>query len=444
MARQKLVAFLFFLTAVTLTAVTLWFVSPKIIAALPYRVKSRLPAAVVYLAVTPPPATALPAPAAPAPPPAVPPAIILPATSPQPPTPTPSPAPPRPLTPAPLYTPTPSPPPPSPTPLPAAVRLENISIVPQKFNNCGPANLAINLAYYGRADTQQDIARIIRPTYEDRNVSPWEMVNYVNNQTPLRAQTFSGGDLTVLKELLAAGFPVIIEKGLLPSAWEGWMGHYLTLVGYDEAQQQFSTFDTFLGPWDSSGRAETYEFIETYWQHFNYTFIIVYPPEAETVIEEIVGPERVDPLKMWQQTAVKAQNDIQSDPENAFAWFNLGASLTRLGQLNDDATYYADAAAAFDQARTLGLPWRMLWYQFQPYEAYLANGRAADVLTLAQATLESGGGQFVEETWFYRGRAWQQQGELSRAAADYRRALELKPGWPQAEEALETLNQPTP
>ncbi|NKQ34982.1 MAG: tetratricopeptide repeat protein [Chloroflexi bacterium] len=434
MKRKRLIFSLVLLTAVTVTAVILWFASPQIISALPYRIKSRLPASVMYLAVTPPVAAALPAPAGTAPPKAAIPAIILPtatATAVPPAT--------SPLTPSPSPVPTVLPPP-SPTALPTAVRLENVQIIPQKFNNCGPANLSINLAYYGLDDSQLDIANVIRPTYEDRNVSPWEMIDYVNNQTPLRAQTFSGGDLTTLKQLLAAGFPVIIEKGLIPSEWEGWMGHYLTLVGYDDAQQQFLTFDTFLGPWDSGGREETYDFIETYWQHFNYTFLVVYPPEEAALVAEIVGEEMLDPLTMWRETAVRAKNDIEANPENAFAWFNLGTSLTRLGKLTNDASYYTNAAAAFDQARTLGLPWRMLWYQFQPYEAYLANGRAADVLILAQATLDSGGGQFVEETWLYRGRAYQQQGDSARAAANYRRALELKPGWPEAQAALDSLN----
>ncbi len=439
MKQKGLIFSMALLTAVTLTAVILWFASPQIISALPYRIKSRLPASVVYLAVTPPVATALPAPAGTAPPAVTIPPIILPtATATETATavpPTVSPL----ISSLPIPSSTPSSPP-SPTPLPPAVRLENVQIIPQKFNNCGPANLSINLTYYGLEDSQLDIASVIRPTYKDRNVSPWEMVDYVNNQTPLQAQAFSGGDLDTLKQLLAAGLPVIIEKGLIPSEWEGWMGHYLTLIGYDDAQQRFLTFDTFLGPWDSSGREETYDFIETYWQHFNYTFLVVYPPEEEALVAEIVGEEMLDPLAMWRETAVRAKNDIEADPENAFAWFNLGTSLTHLGKLTNDASHYTNAAAAFDQARTLGLPWRMLWYQFQPYEAYLANGRAEDVLILAQATLDSGGGQFVEETWLYRGRAYQQQGDSARAAANYRRALELKPDWAEAQAALDSLN----
>jgi hypothetical protein len=59
----------------------------------------------------------------------------------------------------------------------------------------------------------------------------------------------------------------------------------------------------------------------------------------------------------------------------------LGASLHHLGQ-------EADAANAFDRARKIGLPWRMLWYQFDMFETYLSTGRYQDVLDLAGATVD--------------------------------------------------------
>ncbi|HID54764.1 MAG TPA: hypothetical protein EYP41_22345, partial [Anaerolineae bacterium] len=68
MKRKGLIFSLVLLTAVTVTAVTIWLISPQIITALPYRVKSRLPASVMYLAVTPPAAAALPTPASTTPP----------------------------------------------------------------------------------------------------------------------------------------------------------------------------------------------------------------------------------------------------------------------------------------------------------------------------------------------------------------------------------------
>lgn len=77
--------------------------------------------------------------------------------------------------------------PPTPTPLPTAVRLQNITIIPQKFNNCGYANLTITLGYHGVEVDQLDVGGAIKPNYDDRNVSPWELVDYVNIETPMQA-----------------------------------------------------------------------------------------------------------------------------------------------------------------------------------------------------------------------------------------------------------------
>ena len=317
--------------------------------------------------------------------------------------------------------------PPTATPLPTAVRLENITIIPQKFNNCGPANLTITLGYYGHEVDQLDIGDTIKPNYDDRNVSPWELVDYVNRKTPLQARYFVGGNLTLLKQLLAAGYPVIIEKGLYPNAWEGWMGHYLTMVGYDEAAQEFISLDTFLGPWDSSGRRDSYDFVNEYWQHFNHTFILLYPPEEEADVMALLPPEMANPVTMWQQTAVTNQQRTAQQPENPYVWFNLGSSLTHLAALTNNRDLYASATAAFDQARSIGLPWRMLWYQFEPYEAYLANGRIEDVFTLSDAIISTEGGQSVEETYIYRSQAYTALGNEAAAESALATAFALNP-----------------
>jgi tetratricopeptide (TPR) repeat protein len=308
------------------------------------------------------------------------------------------------------------------------------------MNNCGPTNLTINLNYYGSGVTQQEIASVVKPHYDDRNVSPDELVGYANEFTPLRASLFFGGDLPLLKELLAAGFPVVIEKGYEPD-WQGWMGHYLTLFGYDDGEESFLAMDTFLGPWDSSGRDYSYEEIRENWQHFNNAFFVVYPVEREEDFLQIIDPELADPLAMWQGAAEDAQRAVDSDPENAFAWFNLGSSYTSLGDLTRDYQYYEAAAAAFDQARLIGLPPRMLWYQFKLYEAYLAVGRFDDVLTLTATIRDHQGGDKVEETFYYRGLALQDYGNEEDAAYNFRRALEIKPGYTVAENALDRLAQ---
>jgi tetratricopeptide (TPR) repeat protein len=317
--------------------------------------------------------------------------------------------------------------------------IENMTNTPQKFNNCGPANLSLTLAFHGHETHQLDIAAILKPNEDDRNVSPEELAAYVNENTPLQAAVFSGGSLELLKQLIAAGFPVIVEKGLLPSEWEGWMGHYLTVYGYDDAAQEFISMDTYLGPWDGDLHTDSYETMAEFWAHFNYTFVLVYPAERETAVQTLLGPQFTDPLLMWQKAAQTAQATIDKQPDNAYAWFNLGTSLTHLGQLTDQAEFFENAAAAFDHARTIGLPRRMLWYQFQPYAAYLAVGRYEDVLTLATATEISEGGRNVEETFLFIGHAHLAAGNGNQAKHAYQQALELNPNFAAAHQAVDAM-----
>jgi len=69
----------------------------------------------------------------------------------------------------------------------------------------------------------------------------------------------------------------------------------------------------------------------------------------------------------------------------------------------------------------------MVWYQFGPYEAYLAVGRPADVLALADSTLANQGGRNVEETYYYQGRALALTGDWAGARAAFEQAAALNP-----------------
>jgi cytochrome c-type biogenesis protein CcmH/NrfG len=127
-----------------------------------------------------------------------------------------------------------------------------------------------------------------------------------------------------------------------------------------------------------------------------------------------------------------ARADVDARPQDAFAWFNLGSDLTTLAQ-------FTEAAAAYDRARQLGLPWRMLWYQFGPFEAYAALGRWQDVSALAEANLRNAPN--LEESVYWLGRAAAARGDLETAAAGFRRALRLNPGFLPAGTALAGLDQ---
>ena len=119
---------------------------------------------------------------------------------------------------------------PAPTSLPEKVVLKGIRFEYQQFNNCGPANLAMLLSYWGWKGDQRDTRAYLRPNLnvDDKNVNPSEMVAFVETQTQLKAVSRVGGTVGLLKQLIAAGFPVLIEKGHdPPDDW--WMGHYALL-----------------------------------------------------------------------------------------------------------------------------------------------------------------------------------------------------------------------
>ena len=339
-------------------------------------------------------------------------------------------------TPAPTDTPAPTP---TPMPLPEQVVLEGMGVVKQSFNNCGPANLTQVLNWYDSPITQADVAAYLKPNPEDRNVSPWQIADYVNEQlTGFKALARSGGDLDMIKRFLAAGFPVVIEKGYeLPDS--GWWGHYLTIYGYDDGLQELYSQDSYLGPFDGSGRIDPYDEFLHYWQQFSNTFYVVYRPEQEETVKSILGEEMYDDFKMWQKVAGIAETETLQRPDDVFAWFNLGTALTRMGGLTGENQYYQGGAQAFDKARELGLPPRMLWYQFQPYLAYLKLDRYQDVVTLADATLETQGGRNVEETFWYKGHALAYLGDIAGAITAYETALTVNANFYPAQWSLDSL-----
>jgi hypothetical protein len=137
---------------------------------------------------------------------------------------------------------------PSSTPLPDKFSLSGIVHEYQKWNNCGPANLAMDLSFWKWGGDQSDTAAVLKPNLRDKNVMPYEMVDYVQNNTDLKALARVGGDLQMLKDFLAAGFPVIVEKGFEGPSFDGWMGHYEVVNGYNDAKSSFTVQDSYLGP----------------------------------------------------------------------------------------------------------------------------------------------------------------------------------------------------
>ena len=314
--------------------------------------------------------------------------------------------------------------------LPITALLTGITPVKQGWNNCGPANITMALSYYGWTKDQDYAISFLKPDREDKNVNPWELVNFVNQESQIRALYRVGGDMELIKQLLANKLPVLIETGYM---FEGsdWLGHYQTVVGYDDTKQNFFVYDSYLGTGENgSGMPKSYEDFDSLWENFNRTFIVLYKPEEEGLVRNILG-DRADVTKATEMAAQAAQKEALTNPQNAFAWFNLGSSLTML-------TKYQQAAAAFDKARQVGLHWRMTLYQFTPFEAYYNVGRYEEIMSLTNANLLNGG-QYVEETYYWQGKVYAEENDDVKAASSFRQALVHNPHYSDAQDALNAL-----
>ena len=314
---------------------------------------------------------------------------------------------------------------------PAAQRMYGFTYVRETWNNCGPANITMVLSHYGWRQTQEFAASYLKPNPEDKNVSPAEMVNFVRTQTQISAITRIGGDMEMLKDLIAANIPVIIETGYSLEG-ESWLGHYQTIVGYDDTQSVFYIYDSWLGTGTGdAGMTEHYSDFDSRWQAFNRTFIVVYEKDREGTVQQILG-DRADVTKADQHALDVAVAEAKASPQNGFAWFNIGTAYDKLGQ-------YDKAAAAYDRAFKLQvLPFRMLWYQFGPFDAYFQTGRYDDVLALATNNISSAG-QYVEETFYWQGKVYQAQGKMADASAAFQKALAQNPNMQAARDALATI-----
>ena len=321
------------------------------------------------------------------------------------------------------------------TPLPNSVSLPAPAWEKQDINNCGPAALTMYLRYWGWQGDQAAISELIKPQRDDRNVNVEELIYYVRTQVGwLQVEYRVGGNLEIIKRLLAAGFPVMIEESFYfdtpfyPND-DLWAAHYNLLTGYDDQQAVFISQDSFHG----ANLKVSYQQVEEYWQPFNYVYILLFPPAKLEQIKAIIGTNW-DEQQNRQSALELAQSQTEETPQNAYVWFNVGTNLVYFEQ-------YVDAALAYDQARQLGLPQRMYRYQFGPFFAYFHSGRIDDLMALAEYALKRTPNS--EEALMWRGWAYYRQGQVNQAIDDFRAALDQNPNDQDAQYALDfVLNNP--
>jgi tetratricopeptide (TPR) repeat protein len=302
------------------------------------------------------------------------------------------------------------------------------------------------LSYYDWGKDQIAAGGVLRPNDKDVNVMPYELVDFVNEHTALHALWRYGGDLQTIKVLLNAGFPVMIEKSFEPYTLrnEGWMGHYNLVVGYDDEKQILTVQDSYLmsyAPWGGEIPQElwdsfigfdfSYSELEQAWRSFNFVFIVVYPPEKENDVLNALGPLATDEgaCRIAYDRAMQETSSLTDVRDKFFAWFNAGTSLVYLQDYGTAATAFDTAFGIYPDIQQDSRPYRILWYETGPYEAYYYSGRYKDVINLADQTLGNMADPVLEESYYWRALSYYALGDKNRAVADLRTSLKYHPGF---------------
>jgi tetratricopeptide (TPR) repeat protein len=284
--------------------------------------------------------------------------------------------------------------------------------IPQTFNNCGPAATSMVLQHFGFNVSQEETKSRLRTNSEDKNIFTYQISDYLKDFR-IESKVFYNGDLKTLKTLVSNGFYVVVEDFLHPNDD---IGHVLIIRGYDDNEGVLIADDSYFGvgikypysTWD-----------EHQWKVFNREFMPVYSHEKEETLKAIMG-ENWREKKMYENSIEKNQKDVELNPNDVYAWFNLGTSYYALGD-------YQSAKTSFERSRILGWPMRMLWYQIEPVQTYNKLGLFSKAIELANKGL-AGNYEFAE-MHFEKAIAYRGLGDMEKAEAEIAITLSMDPNF---------------
>ena len=309
-----------------------------------------------------------------------------------------------------------------------SVQITNLVTVTEMVNQSGANSLDLLLRFWGSIEAGSD--QVLPGRNNIVSITPFNIVKFVDANTNLRAISRVGGDINILKRFVAAGFPVIVERGIDGAAVDGdskWIGTYDVVNGYDDTQKSLSIL--------SSYRARgvytyiSYGSFEQQWRAFNYQYLVIYKPVQEEMVNQILGYQ-ANTDENYRQAAQKASVDAYNSiyiRDEFFAWFNRGINLTYLHKYPEAATTFDQAFSLYKKIPESELPWRMFWYQSDFYQAYYGVDRYQDVIDLATMIISGPGNPETEISYYWRALAEEKLGQKVNAMQDLETSLRINP-----------------
>jgi tetratricopeptide (TPR) repeat protein len=312
--------------------------------------------------------------------------------------------------------------------LPASKLLQNDYQVFETWNNCGPASLSMALSYFGIHESQAALGQELRPYQnpygdnDDKDVTMEALANEAR-KFGLLAYHRPNGNIQILKRFIAAGMPVIAETVLTK---DDDIGHYRVVKGYDDSTSIVVQDDSMQG----HNVPFSYADFDYMWKKYNYEYLVLVPSSKRSLAEAILGMD-LNVQTAWQETVRMDQAMLTRNPSDTDSRFNLSVALYYTGQYQESVNEYENVQNQ--------LPFRTLWYQIEPIEAYYALGDYQQVFTLTDAILNNGNRAF-SQLYILRGKIDLKQGNVQAAKAEFAKAVFYNKNLKEAQDALNSVS----
>lgn len=254
--------------------------------------------------------------------------------------------------------------------IPRSVTLPNVGHEYQGPDNCAPVTALTVLGYYGTRVSQRQAAAAMKDYVGDPQVSSLELAAYLG-RFGLRSVIRYAGDVERLRELVAQGFPVVVQQRLKPGSN---VAHFRTVYGYSAGR--FLVSDPIRGPSLQLSDAQMVDL----WRYYNGEYLVAYRPDQEAQVKRVLGTD-FDVSANWKHAREHGLQDVKARPGDPYAWWGLAKANLRLG----------DASAAsgqFERAVSLGVPTLYYLYRQEAFEAWIKTGQFTDILTLTRRALK--------------------------------------------------------
>lgn len=249
--------------------------------------------------------------------------------------------------------------------LPLKAEVDNVPFFPQERYHCGPAALAMVLAWSGLSVTQEDlVAEVYTPSRQ--GTLRTDVLAAARRHGRLAVEV---GNLRDLLREIAAGSPVLVFQNLALSWYPQW--HFAVAVGYDLEAREI-----ILHSGLDQRRVLTLDTFERTWKRGDYWALVVLTPGRLPVsAKEIPALKAAAGLERVQRYTEAAQSYAAISarwPQNFAAPMGLGNVLYAVGDFAGAESAYRGAISRDANAAAA---WNNLAY------ALAAQGRREEALT---------------------------------------------------------------